>query len=110
MLLGVISDPFPKQAQNNQIPVLAMNASTTQLDNFRPQPLKCLEVKFLSRVITKVILRVSARLQTVSADDVPGWQVLHHQVVTNRIKGVFLSAGGDRLEKLRPSARSFDGC
>src|SRR5436190_12803218 len=76
-----------------------MNARATQLNDFVAQRLKYLEFKFLGRVITKVILRVGSRLQTVSADDVPGWQVLHNQMVANRIKGVFVSAGGERFSQ-----------
>src|SRR6266496_2242359 len=74
-----------------------MDASTAQLDDFVAQRLKYLEFKFLGRVITEVTVRVGSRLQTVGADDVPRWQVLHYQVVADRIKGIFVPAGGERL-------------
>ena len=76
-----------------------MNASTTQFDNFRPQSLKYLEVEFLSRVITEVTLGIRSALQAVGADYVSGWQMLYQKVVANRIKGVFVSAGGERFSQ-----------
>src|SRR5215467_1126648 len=74
-----------------------MDTGTTQLDDLVPERVECFEIKFLRRVITKVTCRVHSRLQTISAHDLSRRQVLHDQVVTDGIKRVLVSAGGERL-------------
>ena len=99
MLLGVVGDSLPQQAEDDEIAVLAMHTGSAQLNHLVAQRLEGIEFKFLRAVISEIRLGIVAGLQTVCANDLSRGQVLHDEMVANRIKPILIQAREVRLLK-----------
>ena len=97
VLLGVVGDALPQEAEDDEIAVLAMYAGPPQFDHVRAQRLESIELEFLCAIVTEIRSRITAGLQTVCADDQSRGHVLHDEMVANGIKTIFIQAGEMRL-------------
>src|SRR5262245_26819022 len=99
VLLGVISDALPEQAEDNEVTVLSMDARSPQFDHFRAQRLEYVELKLLGRVITQLLRRVGSGLQSVRANKLARSQVLNDKMIANGVERIFIQPSGVRLFK-----------
>src|SRR5271165_393471 len=100
VLPGVVSNPFPEQAKDDEVAMLWMNTGASQFNHLRAQRLEDLKFKFLCAVITQVRRRVLAGLEAVSANDGAGWQMFNDEMMANGVERVFVQSG--RVGLLKP--------
>ena len=93
MLSRVISDASPKQAKDDQVAMLRMNARPSQFDHLRAKWLEDIEFELLRAVVTTMRRRIEPGLQSVCADDIGGRQVLNDEMIANSIEAVFVQPG-----------------
>jgi len=93
MLARVIGNAFPEQAKDDEVPMLWMDTSSTQLDHLCAPWFKDMKLKFMRAIIAQVSRCIWSGLQPVGADYGGRWHMLYQQMIADDVEGVFVKAG-----------------
>lgn len=89
---GVFGDALPKEVQHVGVSIMVVDAGPAQFENFAADGFERTEIEELLAVIAKVSHRAVAALHAVCSDEGLRGRVEDHQVVTDEIIGIAITA------------------
>ena len=91
---GIGRDSAPEHRKNRQIPMLLVDARTTEFENFSANCIKGSEIKLLGAIEAAVRCRAGSGLHTVGTHNLGS--VLDDEMVACGVVGVFIPEGEER--------------